>query len=160
MESFQFVPTSSVVVVFSNEKWTDGETWALLRVLVSVRSAFQNIRKNPGLWSFISYQLSLQGVFRSDEKCRNRWKVLVAKYKRCCGELVHTGQSSSLFEFFIPVQHLLSSQLKFTNNSLVRTFKNGAKIQIATREKELAPIRKLGPRKTRPFLDSIWQKNP
>ncbi|KAI0244830.1 hypothetical protein L0F63_001445, partial [Massospora cicadina] len=127
----------------SNEKWEPIDTWVLLDVLVGVRYAFQNIRRYPHLWHHVSSLLATRGIFKSHDKCRNRWKVLVAKYKRHCSQVLRLGTLASDFEFKDPIRTLLSNQLEFNGVSLTRTFKNGVKVKLAASDSDLIPLRKL-----------------
>lgn len=128
------------------EKWERIDTWIFLDVLVGLREVFQNSRRFPDLWHQVSHLLSQRGIFKSHDKCRNRWKVLVAKYKRFCGQTLRNGAKLPSFEFSEPLEILLAGQLKFDGESLVRTFKNGSQVKLAAVDSDLAPIRRLSPR--------------
>ncbi|KAJ9062167.1 hypothetical protein DSO57_1038170 [Entomophthora muscae] len=129
-----------------SEKWENIDTWILLDVLVGLREEFQNSRRHPELWYRVSFILAHRGIFKSHDKCRNRWKVLVAKYKRHCSHVLK-HKSSNKFEFQEPIQILLANQLNFNGQSLVRTFKNGIKVELAASDSDLLPLRKLTSRR-------------
>ncbi|KAJ9067542.1 hypothetical protein DSO57_1038171 [Entomophthora muscae] len=136
------------------EKWESMDTWILLDVLVGLRHAFQNSRRHPELWHQVASLLAHRGIFKSPDKCRNRWKVLVAKYKRHCSQVLK-HKSNNMFEFQEPIQILLANQLEFNGNCLVRTFKNGAKVKLAASDSDLSPIRRL-PNKDGYFVQDPW----
>ncbi|KAJ9052514.1 hypothetical protein DSO57_1033405 [Entomophthora muscae] len=135
-------------------KWEEMDTWMLLDALVGMRSAFQNIRRHPNLWEQVSAKLTEKGIYKSKEKCRNRWKVLVAKYKRYCSQTLRKVKVTP-FQYYGPMDIILSSQLQVKQGKLIRKFKNGEQVMLATEDSELAPIRKVPP-KSKLFDGDPW----
>ncbi|KAI9293141.1 hypothetical protein K502DRAFT_325467 [Neoconidiobolus thromboides FSU 785] len=115
------------------ENWNHEETNTFIQILLQNSHQFQNIRRYPGLWTVIKQSMESKGYKRSIEKCKNRWKVLVAKYKKCHLEMVkstHRKNSTPSFEFFYPIQQLLYPNYSFSQEGIQRKFKTTPKPKI------------------------------
>ncbi|KAJ9049406.1 Zinc finger and SCAN domain-containing protein 29 [Entomophthora muscae] len=128
------------------ENWTYEETRTFVRLLMEHASEFQNIRRHPGLWNMLANRMVQHGFPRTVEKCKNRWKVLVAKYKRCHSEMqrqqsskfsstdkntliLHDGstptaQASQSFEFFYQMETLLKPNYHIGADGVQRRFRS------------------------------------
>lgn len=113
-----------------SDNWGQQETQTLLNILIQHKRRFQNIRRHPELWAEVADQLKAIGYPRSVEKCKNRWKVLVAKYKRCFNYQRDSPCPTSNepnhpqhFEYFFLMDQLLHSKFTKGPASLIRKFK-------------------------------------
>ncbi|KAJ9050788.1 hypothetical protein DSO57_1010995 [Entomophthora muscae] len=111
-----------------SDNWTVEETKAMLTILIANKKKFDNIRRFPSLWSHLAAEMSSKGFVRSVDKCKNRWKVLVAKYKKSFNymrdNLHHEPHHHpEKFEFFDQMSSLLHAKLTKGPASLIRKFK-------------------------------------
>ncbi|KAJ9053670.1 hypothetical protein DSO57_1021953 [Entomophthora muscae] len=64
------------------ENWHYAETKQFVQILLAHRQELSDLRRHPGVWETVASELQTCGYDRSVDKCKNRWKVLVAKYKK------------------------------------------------------------------------------
>ncbi|KAJ9080137.1 hypothetical protein DSO57_1028222 [Entomophthora muscae] len=100
-----------------SDNWSVEETEALLKILIANKKRFNDIRRHPGLWAQIAAEMGTKGYCRSVDKCKNRWKVLVAKYKK------NPRHHPDKFEFFDQMSILLHDKLTTGPASLIQKFK-------------------------------------
>ncbi|KAI0228923.1 hypothetical protein L0F63_005062, partial [Massospora cicadina] len=93
-----------------SRNWSSEETATLLDTLIANKQRLDEVRRHPELWHHLAEALKSKGYSRSPEKCKNRWKVLVAKYKRYLRP--QTNSDFDTFEFFDKLTALLHT--KFT----------------------------------------------
>ncbi|KAI0244522.1 hypothetical protein L0F63_000403 [Massospora cicadina] len=93
-----------------SHNWSSEETATLLDTLIANKQRLDEVRRHPELWHQLAEALRSKGYSRSPEKCKNRWKVLVAKYKRYLRP--QTNSDFDTFEFFDKLTALLHA--KFT----------------------------------------------
>ncbi|KAI0244623.1 Zinc finger and SCAN domain-containing protein 29 [Massospora cicadina] len=143
--SSELAGPSSIELRGRAENWTYEETRVFVRLLMEHATEFQNIRRHPALWGVLANRMVQHGFPRTVEKCKNRWKVLVAKYKRCHSEMQRqqsskfssadknllilnegsapAAQPSQGFEFFYQMETLLKPNYHIGADGVQRRFR-------------------------------------
>ncbi|KAI9298354.1 hypothetical protein K502DRAFT_339531 [Neoconidiobolus thromboides FSU 785] len=99
------------------ENWHYAETKQFVQILLMHKRELTNLRRHPGVWATIATQLRGYGYERSVEKCKNRWKVLVAKYKKYTEKIASNPKvKSSDGSQYIPKGGAPHSGQSFDNN--------------------------------------------
>ncbi|KAI9290759.1 hypothetical protein K502DRAFT_359248 [Neoconidiobolus thromboides FSU 785] len=118
------------------ENWTYEETSQFLKTLLKHQKEFENITRNQSLWKTIVDELNTYGYKRSVEKCKNRWKVLVAKYKKCeekirKGYQLNQDSFCNGFEFYWDLKALLGNSYVFDRAGRVKRLKKKQKQKLS-----------------------------
>lgn len=86
------------------ENWHYAETKQFVQILLAHRQELSDLRRHPGVWETVASELQACGYDRSVDKCKNRWKVLVAKYKKYT-EKTLKGSKSHHHRLMSPAHH-------------------------------------------------------
>ncbi|KAI9298336.1 hypothetical protein K502DRAFT_339516 [Neoconidiobolus thromboides FSU 785] len=113
------------------ENWSPIETQHFVSAILKYKKEMKEMRKHPEVWEKLSLEMKRQGYERSLSRCKNKWKSLVAKFKKLSKDILDSPDISTKAQLaldsepFLSLNEILQHSYQQTDSGLVKKYKSG-----------------------------------